>query len=86
MPKFKTTVHVFRKPAVLNPADGEIRQALHKLDFHGVEKISAGECFMIMHNADSQDSARVDAENMCKRLLVNHVSSVYTVESVTPCQ
>ena len=73
MKRFKLTVHVFIKPAVLNPEEGPIKGALTALGFDTVLKIRKGKCFVITLEAIDPGEALALAAKMSEKLLINPV-------------
>jgi len=77
MPKFKVTIHVFIKDAVLNPAEGPTKVALHKLGFGSISGIKMGNCFIISTEARNTEEAEAVVNEACKKLLANPVTEYF---------
>lgn len=82
MKKFITTIHVFRKPDVLNPEEGPILAALHHLGFTSMTRVKSGKYFEIQFDAPDEESARKAAESMSRKFLAFSVAECFEVVSV----
>lgn len=81
MQKFEVTLHVFIKPAVLNPAEGPVKKELHELGFSTVSKIQMGKVFVLSLQAENQAEAEELVGKMAQRLLINPVTESFVVVS-----
>jgi len=79
--EFDVTVHVSRKPAVLNPEERPVLHGLHDLGFKGVSRISMGRCFILTIEASDEADAKRQTEEMCNKLLINLVVEVFEIVS-----
>ncbi len=79
MPKFNITIHVFIKPAVLNPAEKPTIGALHKLGFDSVTNLRMGKCFLISVRARNSENAHTIVNKACEELLVNDVVEQFEI-------
>jgi len=70
---FLAKVYITLKPTVNDPQGLTIRGALHNLGFTTVQEVRAGKFLEIKIAGEDQEKARVDVENMCKKLLANTV-------------
>ena len=76
----KATVTVMLKPGVLDPQGKAIGQALHGLGFAGVGEVRAGKIFEIELTETDPAAARVQAEDMSRKLLANLVIESFRVD------
>lgn len=70
---FRAEVRIELKPGVADPEGANTKKALELLGFKGVRNVKAVHAFSIDVDAQSQDEARKQVDEMCKRLLVNPV-------------
>jgi phosphoribosylformylglycinamidine synthase len=71
------------KDGVLDPQGRAIGQALHNLGFGGVGEVRAGKVIELDLEETDPAAARLQAEEMARKLLANLVIERFTVE-VTP--
>jgi phosphoribosylformylglycinamidine synthase PurS subunit len=76
----KATVTVMLRPGVLDPQGRAIGQALHALGFTGVGEVRAGKVIELDLDETDPARARVQAEEMARRLLANTVIESFRVE------
>ena len=76
----KARVHVTLRPGVLDPQGAAIGNALHTSGFEGVESVRQGKVFEIEMDAPSEDAAREQLDEMCRKLLANTVIENYAIE------
>ena len=86
MRKFKVTVHIFTKPAVLNPEEGPVLRELLGLGFKSFSKISMGKCFIIDLEAADEAEARKLVGDACHFqkffFLVNPITELFEIVGV----
>ena len=78
----KVRVHVSLKPGVLDVQGKAIQGALHSLGYEGVSHVRLGKFFTLDVEAASAESAEVQVDEMCRRLLANTVIEDYRYEVV----
>ena len=77
---FEAQVHVTLKRSVLDPQGETVRSALESLGFQGVTDCRIGK-FMVLRLAETDATrARVQVDEMCKKLLANPVIEEYVFE------
>ena len=76
----KARVTVMLKDGVLDPQGRAIGHALGNLGFSGVGEVRAGKVIELELDATDPDAARVQAEEMARRLLANTVIERFSVE------
>ena len=76
----KARVHIFFKTGVLDPQGRAIAGALGNLGFEGVNDVRQGKLIEIDLEGSDEDSARVQVEAMCEKLLANTVIENYAIE------
>jgi phosphoribosylformylglycinamidine synthase PurS subunit len=76
-------VVVTPKPVVNDPQGATVRQALGSLGFEEVRDVRVGKYIEVSLDADSEEAAGERVEEMCRKLLANHVIEdfSYTLES-----
>jgi phosphoribosylformylglycinamidine synthase subunit PurS len=82
MTRFAVLVEVALRPGIADPQGATIERALPALGFNGISGVRAGKAFRFVVDADDEDSARREVEDLCNRLLANPVieSSEVSVE------
>ncbi|MCR4420212.1 MAG: phosphoribosylformylglycinamidine synthase subunit PurS [Clostridia bacterium] len=76
-------VQIMLKPGVLDPQGNTVREALHSLNYSGVEEVRLGKYLEIRLAADGEEAAREQVEEMCRRLLANPVIEEYRLLEVS---
>jgi phosphoribosylformylglycinamidine synthase len=74
---YTARVYVSLKPTVNDPQGITIRGALESLGFSGVQGVRAGKYIVIQIDAGSQEEARSQVDEMCRKLLANPVIEEY---------
>lgn len=77
---FLAKVYITLKPTVNDPQGLTIKGALHNLGFTAVQEVRAGKFLEIKIEGEDREKARVDVENMCKKLLANTVIENFRFE------
>jgi phosphoribosylformylglycinamidine synthase len=75
----KATVTVMLKQGVLDPQGKAIGHALNNLGFSSVGEVRAGKIFEVELSETDPTRARVQAEDMARRLLANTVIESFRV-------
>ena len=73
-------VTVMPKPVVNDPQGVTVRQGLEHLGFDEVRDVRIGKYLEIRLEAASEEEARRRVEEMCRRLLANHVIEDFRFE------
>ena len=73
-------VMVTLKPGVLDPQGKTVRNALESLGFKGLIDLRIGKVMEIKMDGVSPEEARLQVEEMCKKLLANPVIEDYRYE------
>jgi phosphoribosylformylglycinamidine synthase PurS subunit len=80
--KFQGTIHIFIKPAVLNPEEGPVAKRLQQLGFESVAGIKMGKCHIVSFEADDEEAARQQLTAMCEKLLMNPITEQFEIETL----
>ena len=75
----KIKLIVTLKNGVLDPQGKAIQQTLNSMNFENVEEVRQGKFFEININEKNEKSAKLQAEEMCKKLLANLVIEDYKI-------
>ena len=75
----KIKVIVTLKNGVLDPQGKAIQQTLNGMNFLNVEEVRQGKFFEINVNENNEEKAKVQIEEMCKKLLANLVIEDYKI-------
>jgi phosphoribosylformylglycinamidine synthase len=78
--KFEVRVEVSHLPGILDPQGATIERALPALGYENVSEVSVGKSIRLVVDAVDADTARAQADEMCRRLLANPVIEAYDVE------
>ncbi|GAB4458374.1 MAG: phosphoribosylformylglycinamidine synthase subunit PurS [Armatimonadaceae bacterium] len=76
----KVTVYVTLKPTLLDAQGRTVQSALHSLGFAHVEEVRIGKIIELTVTGNDTETARAEAETMCKQLLANPVTESYRIE------
>ncbi len=75
----KIKVIVTLKNGVLDPQGKAIQQTLNGMSFLNVEDVRQGKFFEISVNENDEKNAKLQVEEMCKKLLANLVIEDYKI-------
>jgi phosphoribosylformylglycinamidine synthase len=73
-------VYITLKPTVNDPQGLTIKGALHNLGFASVEDVRAGKYIEIRIDENDFDKAKVQMNEMCRKLLANPVIENYSFD------
>ena len=73
-------VVVTPKPVVNDPQGLTVKQGLNALGFSEVADVRVGKYIELRLDADSPDEARERVDQMCRKLLANHVIEDFRME------
>jgi phosphoribosylformylglycinamidine synthase PurS subunit len=79
MSRYSLEIRIKPRPGLLDPQGKAILGALHSLGWEGAEDVRVGKVIYLDIEADSERSAVVAAETMCRKLLANPVTEDYVV-------
>ena len=84
--RFSVIVEVQLRAGVADPQGATIERALPQLGFDGVHDVRVGKSIRFTIDADDEDSARKEVDDLCARFLTNPVieDAIVRVESVLP--
>lgn len=80
MTEYRIEVRIAPRPGLLDPQGKAIQNALHSLDFSSVEDVRVGRLVRFTLAAETEETARVAADEMCRKLLANPVTEDYDVQ------
>ena len=75
----KVKVVVTLKNGVLDPQGKAIQQTLNGMNFNNVDDVRQGKFFEINVNENDEAQAKLQVEDMCKKLLANLVIENYKI-------
>ena len=75
----KIKVIVTLKNGVLDPQGKAIQQTLNGMSFSNVEEVRQGKFFEVNVNESDESKAKIQVEEMCKKLLANLVIEDYKI-------
>jgi len=74
------TVRVGRRSGLSDPEGKTTTKALQDLGFGGVTRVSFGKVLTIDIDAETEQAALQQVEQMCRKLLANPVMETYSIE------
>jgi phosphoribosylformylglycinamidine synthase subunit PurS len=78
--EYQVEIRITPRAGLLDPQGKAVQHALHSLDFGSVEDVRVGRLIRIRVQADSDDAARRDAAEMCRKLLANPVTEDFEID------
>jgi phosphoribosylformylglycinamidine synthase subunit PurS len=73
-------VNITLKESVLDPQGTTVKKVLHDMGEEMVTDLRIGKYIELKLNSKDMETAREDADRLCKKLLVNGVIETYTLE------
>jgi len=77
--QYEARIDVEHLPGILDPQGATVEKALPALGYTNVSQVSVGKSIRLVVEADSEDAARSQVDEMCHRLLVNPVIEAFTI-------
>ncbi len=74
------TIHIGRRSGLSDPEGATTAKALQDLGFTGVTHVSFGKVLTIDVDAETEQVALQQVDEMCQRLLANPVMETYSIE------
>ncbi len=76
-------VYVVPKHGILDPQGAAVERSLPNLGFEGVSGVRIGKIIdLTIDRAGSEEAARAQVDDMCRKLLANMVIENYRIEKV----
>jgi phosphoribosylformylglycinamidine synthase len=79
-------VHIVPRRGLLDPQGKAVADALHSLDFAGVEDVRVGRYLVMRVRAEDAAAAESDVRRMCEQLLANPVTEDFELEHARPLE
>lgn len=79
--KYQARIYVTLRPSVLDPAGTAVQSGLRHMGYD-VEQVRIGKYIELNINADDENKARSQLEQMCNQLLANPVIENYRFDFV----
>jgi phosphoribosylformylglycinamidine synthase len=76
---FEVSVEVTLKAGVADPQGATIERSLPALGFKGIDGVRVGKAIRFTIDADDEQHARSEVEDMCRRFLTNPVIEDATI-------
>jgi phosphoribosylformylglycinamidine synthase len=76
----KAKIFITLKDGVLDPQGKAVEGALKKLGFSGVGEVRVGKIITLNLNGTDKTNAKIQIEQMCKKLLANPVIENFSFE------
>jgi phosphoribosylformylglycinamidine synthase len=76
---YTAEVRITPRAGLLDPEGKAVQNALHSLEFDGVEDVRVGRLVRMTLRADNDANARSRADEMCRKLLANPVTEDYEI-------
>jgi phosphoribosylformylglycinamidine synthase PurS subunit len=79
MARFEARIDVTHLPGILDPQGATVERALPALGYTNVTQVSVGKSIRLVVDAESEDAARAQVDEMCHRLLANPVIEAFEI-------
>ena len=76
----KIQIHITLKNGVLDPQGKAIERALGSLGFEGINDVRHGKFIELNLSETNKETAKAQAEDMCRKLLANTVIEDYRID------
>jgi phosphoribosylformylglycinamidine synthase len=77
--RYEARIDLSHLPGVLDPQGATIERALPALGYENVDEVSIAKTIRLVLDVPSEDAARAQVDEMCRRLLANPVIEQYTI-------
>ncbi|NEO86656.1 MAG: phosphoribosylformylglycinamidine synthase subunit PurS [Spirulina sp. SIO3F2] len=77
MPQYQAQIYITLRPSVLDPAGVAVESGLHSLGFDSAASVRIGKYIELALEAETEDAACEQLDQMCDRLLANTVIENY---------
>jgi phosphoribosylformylglycinamidine synthase subunit PurS len=78
--KFLVEINVMPRKELLDPQGKAVTNGLHNIGFTSLDNVRVGKHITYEVESDTEQSAKEQAENACKKLLANLVMESYTIK------
>jgi phosphoribosylformylglycinamidine synthase len=79
MPSFEAHVEIAHLPGIADPQGATVERALPALGYTNVSGVRIGKTIRLVVDADDDEMARREVDDMCRRLLANPVIESYDI-------
>jgi phosphoribosylformylglycinamidine synthase subunit PurS len=79
MAEFEARIDVSHLPGILDPQGATVEKALPALGYTNVTQVSVGKSIRLVVEAETEDAARKQVDEMCHRLLANPVIEAFEI-------
>jgi phosphoribosylformylglycinamidine synthase subunit PurS len=79
MARYEARIDVSHLPGILDPQGATVEKALPALGYTNVTQVSIGKSIRLVVDAESEDAARAQVDEMCHRLLANPVIEAFSI-------
>ncbi len=73
-------INITLKESVLDPQGQTVKKVLHDMGETMVQDVRVGKYIEVLLDSKTSEEAKLDADRLCKSLLVNEVIESYTIE------
>ncbi len=77
---FVGKINITLKESVLDPQGQTVKKVLHDLGENSVQDIRVGKYIEVKLDSKNLEQAKLDADRLCKTILVNEVIESYQIE------
>ena len=77
--RYEAQVEVTHLPGVLDPQGATVERALPALGYTNVADVRIGKSIRLVIDAESEDAAHEQVDEMCRRILANPVIEAYSI-------
>jgi phosphoribosylformylglycinamidine synthase subunit PurS len=78
--RFEARVEITHLPGIADPQGATVERALPALGYDNVTEVRVGKSIRLVIDASDEDAARVQVDEMCRRLLANPVIEAFDIE------
>lgn len=78
--EYEARIEVRHLPGILDPQGATVERSLPALGYGNVRSVEIGKSIRLVVDAESEDAARAQLDEMCRRLLANPVIERYDIE------
>jgi phosphoribosylformylglycinamidine synthase subunit PurS len=77
---YQAQIYVTLRPSVLDPAGTAVQSGLKHMGYTNVDQVRIGKYIEVTLNAENQEDAKEQLDDICDQLLANPVIENYRIE------
>ena len=79
MARYEAHIDITHLPGILDPQGATVERALPALGYTNVSQVAGGTTIRLVREAESEQAAHAQVDEMCHRLLANPVIEAFTI-------